>query len=189
MDPVLSTYLFLFILIIVINVIPAFMPASWMVLAFFTIAFHLNVPAVVLLGVTASTIGRTGLYFLANRYIARFLSAKQNANMTSLGEFLNRRHILFWLVAAFSFLPLPSNHIYIAAGLARFNFRLLTASFIIGRTIDYALLVGGSNLAFAGVSELLTKSVTSPAALAIQLAGLVLLVLIIELDWRKILRR
>lgn len=189
MDPVLSTYLYLFLLIIVINVVPAFMPASWMVLAFFAISFHLNVPAVVILGVTASTIGRTGLYFLSERYVARFLSAKQNTNMVNLGKIIEARaHGWFWLISSFWFLPLPSNHIYIAAGVSRFDFKKITAAFVIGRTFNYTLMVGGSSLVLAGFSDIIEKSVTSPLAIIIQIGGLVLLYLATIVDWQKFFR-
>lgn len=190
MDPMFGTFLFLFLIVFVINVIPAFMPASWIVLAVFAINWHLPVPWVVLVGVTASTLGRTVLYHISDRYIKYFLSKRQRKNMDELGEILNeRRNIMMPLIVSFSLLPVPSNHIYIAAGMARFNLETLTASFFIGRLVNYIILVSGADLVAGNASDLVGQSVTSLPAIILQVMGIVILYLITMVSWRSLFRR
>src|SRR5581483_8104378 len=124
------------------------MPPSWIVLAFFAVSYGLPVPAVVLTGVTASTLGRTALYFLARDYLRLMLPDRPRKNMAELGQIINHhKGVMLPLIASFSILPAPSNEIYIAAGLARFDLWVLTQSFFVGRLINYSFLVGGAQIA------------------------------------------
>jgi membrane protein YqaA with SNARE-associated domain len=189
MEPV-TLYLLLFVVVVLVNFIPLFMPATWMVLALFATIYHLPLVPTVLVGVTASTIGRTGLYFLSQRYVARFLSEDQIKNMNELGQILNgHQQVLIPLVLAFSILPIPSNHLYIAAGLASFDLKTLTAAFVIGRSANYLVLVGSSELAARGVETILKSRFVGPAAIAIQILGLAGLYLITKISWKKVYGR
>lgn len=166
------------------------MPPSWIILAVLAINWHLPVPPVVLVGVVASTLGRTVLYLISERYIKHFLSGRQRKNMDELGEILNeRRHLLAPLILSFSVLPVPSNHLYIAAGMARFNLETLTASFVIGRLVNYSILVGGVNIIAGNVTDLVGQSVTSLPAILLEVSGIVILYLITMVSWRSLFHR
>ncbi|MBV9279011.1 MAG: hypothetical protein JOZ41_02925, partial [Chloroflexi bacterium] len=77
--------------VLVINVIPAFMPATCMVVSFFLIAYHPPFwPLCIGCAVTA-TGGRCVLALLSKRWRRRLLSARQRQNVTALGDWLNAK--------------------------------------------------------------------------------------------------
>lgn len=182
-----TTYLLLFAVVVAVNFIPLFMPATWMVLAFFALTYHLPFIPIVIIGVMASTIGRIGLYYLSRRYVAKFLAKDQIKNMNELGQILNNQHnILIPLILAFSILPVPSNQLFIAAGLAKFNLKTLAAAFVIGRLANYLFFVGSSELAAGGVEALVKSRFIGPAAVVAQVLGLVGLYLVTKISWKKV---
>ncbi|PYJ07821.1 MAG: hypothetical protein DMF06_14545 [Verrucomicrobia bacterium] len=51
-------YLLVFLAALAVDTIPVFAPPAWILLVFLLVKFHLNPWAVVVVGVTGSTIGR-----------------------------------------------------------------------------------------------------------------------------------
>lgn len=180
----MELYLYLFLIVFVINALPAFMPPSWLVLALFAVHFQLEITWVVLLGVVASTLGRTVLYSLA-RHFVQVLSIKQRRNMEELGELLDRKRQAFLaLLLSFSVLPLPSNNLYIAAGLAKFDKSTITTAFFLGRLLNYTFLVSASTLTASQIQFALGQSITSAPAVLLQFSGLILLYFATEISWK-----
>ena len=75
------------------------------------------------------------------------------------------------------------------AGLLKVPLVPLTAAFFAGRLVSYSLYVGAASLADESLREIFAASVTSPLGIAPQLGMLVLLVLLVRLDWVRILGR
>lgn len=184
-----TAYLLLALLIYVINVIPALMPPTWTILVFTVIKFNLHVVPSVLLGAISATLGRITLYYLARTYLRPFLSEKTKKNMDALGKFLNARsHLTVGLVVIYAFFPIPSNQVYIAAGLAKVNIKLFALSFFIGRIISYAFWVGTTSLV---IDKLLNKGLrfTHLQGFLIDILGFAILILVSKIRWDKILSK
>lgn len=186
----LGFYVFLASVVLGINVIPAFMPPTWTILAFFVTKYDLQILPVVLIGATFATLGRIILAHLSQNYFRRFLSNNSQENYASIGEFLNSHHkITVPLVIAYAFLPIPSNNVFIAAGLAKMRIGLLAASFFVGRLISYTFWVSLTQKLADNLADLFSRQYAETGSIILQIVGLVLLYLLGKIAWKKILNK
>src|ERR1044072_1152319 len=117
MFPDFSLYLILACLILGMTTIPAFMPPTWTILAFFYIHFDLNLFAVVIIGAISATCGRIILYNLAKNQFRKFFTDKYLRNYDTLGNYLeNNKKMTIPLILTYAFLPIPSNELFVMAG-------------------------------------------------------------------------
>src|SRR5437868_3953233 len=72
------------------NLIPAFMPPTWAVLAFFYITFNLALLPTIIIGAVTATLGRICLALLARYYFRPFLSKAGRENYETLGFILHK---------------------------------------------------------------------------------------------------
>ena len=134
------------VLIFVINVIPAFMPPTWILLAFVGFNFHLNNYALALLAIfaaVASSSGRAVLAILSDKILRnKIISEATRKNMDALRENIVKRKNLtrgFFLFYAFS--PFPSGQLFLAYGLTDLKLRLAIIPFFVGRLCSYLFWV------------------------------------------------
>ena len=133
---------FEWIVVFLINLIPAFMPPTWMTLSFFYITNPQNIFLLVFIGVTASTAGRYCLAKGAGKFFQRFGTKKKKKQMKSLQKRLHGKPLhVFIFTLLFSLSPLPSNALFIAVGATKTKLKLVVAGFFVGRTISYLFLV------------------------------------------------
>src|SRR6516162_8393246 len=134
----------LFIVVFILNVIPAFAPPTWLTLS--VIGFSSpDIPVVLLAltGAAAATLGRLVLAKLSRTIVrGRFLSEPIRENVNSVKASLEKYRVLtFGMVLAYAFSPLPSNYLFIAYGLTTLRLRLVALPFFIGRLISYSFWV------------------------------------------------
>lgn len=187
---VLGVYVFLATVILGINVIPAFMPPTWMILAFFVRNYELQIIPVVLIGAICATLGRILLAEISGRYFRKLLSKDSQENYASIGDYLNcHQHITIPLVIAYAFLPIPSNHVFIAAGLAQVNIRILAGSFFVGRLISYTFWVSATQRISDSLVDIFSRHFSKTDAILVQIFGLVLIYLVGKIAWKNILKK
>jgi hypothetical protein len=149
------------------------------------------IPLLVVLGALSAASGRLVLA-QATRRLREHLPRRQLQNLEAAGEALSaRRGRAVAALALFLVSPLPSAQLFEAAGLLR-TARLLplTAAFFVGRTISYAFYVGGAGaLENTDTGQVLLSSLSSPWGVALQVAMLVALVLLAQVDWGRRMRR
>jgi len=137
----MAKILLLFLLIFLLNVIPAFAPPTWMVFSFLGFRFpnHMGI-TLAFVGALAATLGRFTLAKGSNLFIRRrFLSEKAKQNVDVIREQLSRRKKLtFSIFLFYAFTPLPSNYLFIAYGLTAMELKLITVPFFIGRWVSYS---------------------------------------------------
>jgi hypothetical protein len=136
-----SKILLLFLLVFLLNVIPAFAPPTWMVFSFLGFRFpeHMGV-VFALVGALAATLGRFTLA-KGSRLIVRrhLLSEEARQNVDAIKEQLShRKKLTFGLFLFYAFTPLPSNYLFIAYGLTTMELKLITIPFFIGRSVSYS---------------------------------------------------
>jgi uncharacterized membrane protein YdjX (TVP38/TMEM64 family) len=138
----------LFGLIFGLNVIPAFAPPTWMVLAFVGFEFPETNPLVLaLVAAVAATLGRLTLAKLSHWLLReKLLSETHRTNIDVIKERLEKRTALtFSLFLLYAFSPLPSNFLFIAYGLTGLPLWRVTLPFFIGRAVSYTFfIVGGA---------------------------------------------
>lgn len=176
-------------LVFFVNLLPAFGPPTWVILVLIKLNWHLNPVALVLLGAVAAGSGRYCLAAATGR-LRGHLSAQRRESLQAANDYLTGhkgRSVL--ALALFTLSPLPSAQLFEAAGLMAAPLLPITAAFFAGRLVSYSLYIGAASVAEHNLGSAFTSSLTSPYAIAIQIALLLGVVLLARVDWTKILRR
>ena len=187
----MNAYLILFLVVLGVNLLPAFGPPTWTIIALYGLNSRLPVPAIVSVGAAAAALGRF-LLALASRRLGKYLPQRWKRNLAAARVAVERkrRHAIA-AVTLFSLSPLPSAQLFEAAGFAGLStIRLLglTGAFFVGRTISYAFYaVTAKGISGSTLGKEFKHSLTSPIGIAIQLLMIALLVLLAHFDWTKIL--
>ncbi len=185
----LGVLIILGILIYGINVIPIFMPPTWTILAFYYINFHPPLLPTVVVGAIAATLGRITLYYISKNNLRGFFSKNSLNNYDALGKFFKKKQkISIPLFLTYAFFPISSNYVYIAAGLAKVDIKILAASFFIGRLISYSFWVTASHIAAKHIEDIFSSHVSNISVIVFELLGLLLVILIGKINWEKILK-
>ncbi len=186
----MAIYIFLASTVLGINIIPLFMPPTWTILAFFVTKYHLYLVPAVIIGATFATLGRIILAGISEKFFRRFLSKKSQENYASIGDYLNsHQHITIPLVITYAFLPIPSNHVFIAAGLAKVKIKLLAGSFFIGRLISYTFWISLTRRLSDNLEDIFASHYSKVGSVVLEIGGLVILYLIGQIAWKKILKK
>ncbi|MEZ4565366.1 MAG: hypothetical protein R2853_21825 [Thermomicrobiales bacterium] len=133
-------------LAVVLNSVPAFMPPTWAVLTDFHLYHALPIVPLAIVGVPGSTAGRALLALGSRAFGARFVPASWRANIEGLVETLQGQPTLAnSTLLLFTLGPLPSNQLFIAAGLARAPLAPMLLVFGVARCVSYVLWVSAAN--------------------------------------------
>ena len=151
----MADYLVLSFYVILINVIPAFMPPTWIVLALAMINDATFDPLMLtMVGTISSTTGRMVLSIYSG-YFRRFFTKKHHARANEIKEFFRKKDKeLFFGTFAYALSPLPSNFIFLAKGLTRTDSIAIFPGFFVGRLVSYFVLIVLSNHLFVTVGSL-----------------------------------
>jgi membrane protein YqaA with SNARE-associated domain len=182
-------YLLVFLAALAVDTIPIFAPPAWIVLVILLVKFHLNPWAVVILGVTGSTLGR----YILTRYIPKISSSvinqREDANLRYIGNKLGQAK---WSSALFVFLytltPLSTTALFTAVAAARVGPWHILPPFFVGRLITDGVLVFSGKYASANLSQLLHGE-ASWKTLVTLAAGLIVISGFLFVDWRSLLER
>ena len=170
------------------NLLPAFAPPTWSILVFFTLRYHMNPVALVLLGVMSATFGRA---ILANvfRAIRGWLPKGYVANMERIGVRIGENpKQAIGLLALFFISPISSAQLFEAAGIIkRIALGPLLLAFAGGRLISYSIYVSGASvLKETSLGQIVQKEFTSPLAIAIQLLLIIGLIALGNVKWNGV---
>ena len=183
------TYLALCGIVFAVNLLPALGPPSWAVLALMVLNWHLNVPAVVILGAFAAGSGRYLLARATGKLRGR-LSQKRRDNLSAAQQLITERKAGTALgIALFALSPLPSAQLFEAAGLLAVPLAPLTGAFFLGRLVSYSFYVSAAAVAQQTYGDVLTSALRSPLGIALQVALLASLVGLTRIDFVGIARR
>ena len=179
----------LFILVFILNVVPAFAPPTWITLSFLGMSMpHVPVGALALIRATAATLGRVTLAKLSRAIVrGRLLDEPTRKNIGAIKDVLEKRRVFaFGTFLAYAFSPLPSNYLFIAYGLTTVRLTLVAFPFFVGRLASYSFWV---TTASAVGDRLDLDSIESVSYVGIYfIASQLLLIPIIyiftRIDWR-----
>jgi len=173
----------------VVNVIPAFMPPTWSVVSFFLIRFDLPLLPLAIGSAAAATGGRVLLALLTRRVGPRFMTADMRRNMDALAGYLqgHQKGVGLGMLGFALFSPIPSNQLFMAAGLANLDLKLVAPAFFLGRSISYTVAAGAAGKAAADLTEVFTQQFTSAPAVLVELLSLASIVLLAKIPWARLL--
>lgn len=144
----MADYLSLALTVFIINVIPAFMPPTWVVLALAKINDSSFDPFLLtLVGAISSTGGRAVLAFYSS-FFRKFFTKELEAHAEGIKKFFEKKEKeLFAGTFLYSLSPFPSNLVFIANGLTQVNFKPVFGGFFLGRLVSYfALIIFSQNI-------------------------------------------
>lgn len=175
------------VIVFLINVIPAFMPPTWVFLAYVYVTEGGNPAVLAVAGAVFSTMGRIVLMKWFGPLVYRFLGKPMKKNVEyAEAEFDKRPLAEFLFSFVYALGPLPSNTLFIISGAAKLRFLTIVGGFFLGRVISYFSLMYAANFTFETIFEHLSFS--SPYVLASGLVGLLLAGAFFFVDWGKLLR-
>jgi membrane protein YqaA with SNARE-associated domain len=187
-------FLVLFLVVLLLNIIPAFAPPTWMVFSFlgFRLPTHMDW-SFALVGAVAAAMGRSLLGKLSRIIIRnRWLSDAAKQSINSLKPELEKRpNLTFGLFLFYAFTPLPSNYLFIAYGLTTMPLIRLVAPFFIGRFVSYYFWT----MSAAAVSRKLELEETDAMAyfsvyfVLTQFALLGVVYVFMRVDWKLLLQK
>ncbi len=185
----MAPYLVLAGVVFGVNLLPAFGPPTWAILVWFAIARDLDPVALVLVGAAAATLGRLTLAKGAGAFRGR-LSDRRREGLDAARTLLHssRRRTAATL-GLFLVSPLPSAQLFVAAGLVAAPLRPLAAAFLAGRLVSYSIYVSAGSVANENFGDVFEGAFRSPLGIALQLVMLAALVLLLRVDWVRILTR
>jgi membrane protein YqaA with SNARE-associated domain len=173
----------------VINVIPAFMPPTWAVVSFFLIRFELPLLPLAIGSAAAATGGRVILALLTRQVGPRFMTKDMRRNMEALAAYLrgHQKGVGLGVLGFALFSPIPSNQLFMAAGLANLDLKLAAPAFFIGRSISYTVAAGAAGKAAADLTDVFTQHLSSAPAILVELLSLASIVLLARIPWARLL--
>lgn len=185
----IESYVAVVAIVFGVNLLPAFGPATWMLLVLFKLNWDLNPVALVVLGALAAGAGRYVLARVTHRLRAH-LSPKRRANLEAGRAYLQGHRAGSVLgIALFALSPLPSAQLFEAAGVLGLPLLPLTVAFFAGRLVSYSLYVTAATIAEQTYGDAIRSSITSPVGIALQILMLLGVAALTRVDWQRLLDR
>ena len=185
----MEIYILLFILIFIINVVPAFMPPTWIILSFFYVNNDLLFLPTVILGVIAATSGRIVLALISKYWLKKALPISFYSNYQYLGKYLKgHTKLTLPIVFGYAFSPISSNSLFIMAGLSNLNLKLIASSFFIGRLISYSFWITASHQLSNRLDTIFTGAFSSLDTFISALISMGIVVIIGRINWENLLK-
>ena len=180
-------YLIVFLTVVVLNIVPLFMPPTWIVLAFFYNNFAFDVLALAVTGAVASTIGRFVLSHFGT-YFRRFTNKERKKDMDIVGKIAKQNPVKsFFVTFLFSLSPFPSNVYFLTVGLTKARTIPVFLGFFIGRLISYYILIRAAQVFFNRLEDIFASKFLQ--VFVIDVIALVFMLLFLMVDWSLLLKK
>jgi len=178
-----TNYIEVILVSFVVNVVPAFVPPTWMVLSIYHFDHPLlNTPIIVLSGVVGSVAGRLVMYYYS-RILGKYLPSKYKGNLKNFKGYVEeRKRGLFLGSFIFSIGPLPTNFLFIACGIARTAILPVLGGFGLARGISYSLVIYASLTIFTAIAPFGGPYFKEIVNILSIIAG----ISIVLVDWKKL---
>ena len=133
--------------------------------------------------------GRCLLSLGSRRLGGRFLPEKERKNVSDLGVFIRRKRLSFLGILFYAFGPIPSSHLFIAAGLAKLNLKVVAAAFFLGRLVSYTVLVASAGAVGDQLVPLFKEQFSGWIAYATAAFAVIFVIALVKINWKKALGR
>jgi hypothetical protein len=181
-------YMGVFLLVLGLNVVPFFMPPTWIVLStlFFLFPQRFNPYLLALVGAFASTLGRAVLCRIgvASRGL---MGEDRKRSMDRAGQALrSKKYGGFALTFLYALSPLPSNAYFLIIGTMRCYFFTIFLGFWLGRLISYSVTIRVARVAFSSLSGVLAGQVQ--AVVLVNALAILAMIVFAFIDWEKLIQ-
>ncbi|KVO57188.1 hypothetical protein [Burkholderia stagnalis] len=190
----MGTLAILFAVILLLNLIPAFAPPTWMAMSW--VGFNLsdgNPFVFAVVAACAATVGRLILAGFARTLVrGHWMRRADRENIDVVQAWLaRRRRLTAGIFFLYALSPFPSNYLFIAYGLSGLPLRTIGAAFFVGRVVTYSVW---AHIGRFAAERLDLESQPGGAYLSgyfvvSQIALLGSLYLLMKIDWRTLVTR
>ena len=182
-------YLFVFLGALLFDVVPfPFLPA-FTIMIYLQVHYHLEVWAVLFLGVAGSILGRYLLTLYIPLLSGRYFNTSKNEDVQFLGEHLKSKG---WqsqaVIVAYSLLPLPTTPLFLAAGMARIRPLYIIPAFFVGKLSSDSVAVAMGNYASQNLGSLRATALSWQSIAGLS-TSLLLLLALLFIDWRALIQQ
>ena len=183
----IEEYIILFITVAFFNVLPAFAPPTWLVLAYAQLKNpELELLLIVVVGMLGALTGRTIMYFYSKYFAKKLLKKRQKENLKLIKQLSQKKPVdVFIASLIYSLSPLSSNLMFIFAGGAEINIYPLMSGFLIGRMISYSIGI----VAYIQGITFVEKNLHISIGFIADIITLIVAILLMFVDWESILRK
>ena len=187
MDPTIQLLL-MFVLLIGVNMLPAFGPPTWTIIVFYSLNTALHPAEIIVTGALAAALGRYALAW-GFRLLGHRLSHKTRDNLTAAREAFERnRKGGIVALALFALSPVPSAQLFEAAGLAGVRLLRFTIVFFLGRIVSYSIYTyTAQGIRHSALGDVVAEGIASPWGIALQVLMIGGLVALTRIDWAGLL--
>lgn len=169
---------------VIVNTIPVFMPPTWTLLAWAHLQEGVPVLPLALLGAAGATTGRFLLALASRTFGDRIIPPRWKDNITVLVNTIRRHKPGIAAVVV-----LPTNHLFIAVGLAGAPLLTLLIAFAVTRFTSYVVWIMVADTAVSTLGDALHPTLGNSATVIAQVFSFVILIVVMQIDWGKFLRR
>lgn len=184
----MSHYALLFLMVLGVNLMPAFGPPTWTILVLYSLNTDLPTASVVVTGAIAAATGRF-LLGTAFRLVGGRLSIQTQTNLRSARVAIDQsRGTTIIALTLFVVSPLPSAQLFEAAGLMRVRLLPFTTAFFGGRLVSYFIYSStAAKVRETSVGQAFRDALTQPVGIAVQLIVIGMLVALARVKWSRFL--
>ena len=181
-------YLLVFAASLVVDCIPVFAPPAWTLMILIMLKFDLNPYVVVAVGTCGTVSGRLiFVTYIVPWFGNKTIGAKKDADLKFLGKKLAKKGVAtFLIVFVYALLPLSTTVLFMAVGFAKVKRLLIIPPFFLGHLIGNGALLISGKYAIKNLSDLYKGSL-DPKSIIVMAAGLLVMLLLLFIDWRKLL--
>lgn len=180
-------YLFVFVSVIGLNLLPLFGPPTWMILALFYVNAPFDPFLLALVGAIASCIGRYLITYLGT-YFERFFNKKRRADMHFVGRKIKGSPAKSFLATfGLSLSPISSSVYFIAVGLVEARTIPIFLGFFVGRLASYYVLILTAQAVFDSLAGIVADRFIQ--VVAMDGICLVFVVFFVMVDWRTVIEK
>lgn len=176
------TYLFVFLVIFVLSIIPILTPPTWMVVvSAYSLNDQLNPYLLAAIGATAAIAGRLILLEISTLGRKAINDHRKNS-LESLKKYLKKtRYGYLFGTLLFALAPLPSNMLFISYGLMNVKSMSIIIGFWIGRFVTYILMITLSKYFVDYFDRILNSDIQS--VIIIDIIGVIMTLFVLFIDW------
>jgi uncharacterized membrane protein YdjX (TVP38/TMEM64 family) len=172
----------------VINLVPAFMPSTWLVLAFFHVKFDLPILPLTIGGALSSGLGRIVLARATTSFNRRFV--RRDSEIDEVKTYLEQRRNYVGLATfGYCLMPLPTNSLFVAAGVVEVSLLRVMIGFWAGRILADTFYVWTTDRIFSSFGNVFEQYYDSWTVVLLQCVSLLGALLLILVPWPRWLLR
>ncbi|MCC8401647.1 hypothetical protein LJ655_07020 [Paraburkholderia sp. MMS20-SJTN17] len=189
----MATLAILFVVVLLINLMPAFAPPTWMAMSW--VGFNVpegNPVVFAFVAAGAATFGRLILATFARSLVhGRLMRESDRQNIDVVKAWLETHKMTLSAFFLYALSPFPSNYLFIAYGLSGLPLRVIGAAFFVGRTVSYTVWahLGRFVSAHMDPEVQFEGGYLSGYFVVTQLILLGLVYILMKLDWKMLLEQ